>query len=81
MHLLKKRGSRVTFSDPFVDSVRLEDGDMRAESEAIGAEADCVVIITDHKNFDYAALVKNARLIVDTRNALKTYKADNIVRL
>jgi UDP-N-acetyl-D-glucosamine dehydrogenase len=33
-------------------------------------KADCVVIITDHSSYDYAALIKNARLIVDTRNAL-----------
>jgi UDP-N-acetyl-D-glucosamine dehydrogenase len=44
-------------------------------------EADCVVIITDHKKFDYKALVKDAKLIVDTRNALKGNKSDKIVRL
>jgi len=37
--------------------------------------------VTDHKKFDYAALVKNARLIVDTRNALKGIQSDKIVRL
>lgn len=43
--------------------------------------ADCVVIITDHKGFDYRALVEHAQLIVDTRNALKGYKSEKIVRL
>jgi len=40
-----------------------------------------VVIVTDHKKFDYATLVKSARLIVDTRNALKGIQSDKIVRL
>ncbi len=45
------------------------------------AEADCVVIVTDHKSFDYAGLVRSAKLIVDTRNALKGMVSDTIVRL
>jgi UDP-N-acetyl-D-glucosamine dehydrogenase len=39
------------------------------------------VIVTDHKKFDYPRIVDHARLIVDTRNALKGYKSDKIVRL
>ncbi len=45
------------------------------------AGADCVVIVTDHKCFDYAALLRDARLIVDTRNALKGVKSDKVFRL
>jgi UDP-N-acetyl-D-glucosamine dehydrogenase len=45
------------------------------------AEADCVVVVTDHSVFDYAGLVEKARLIVDTRNALKGFASDTIVRL
>ena len=81
MHLLKRRGAKVTFSDPFVSSIRVEDGEIRAEDESLRRDADCVVVITDHKRFDYDALVKEASLIVDTRNALKGYKSENIVRL
>jgi UDP-N-acetyl-D-glucosamine dehydrogenase len=47
----------------------------------MAAEADCVVVVTDHAKFDYAAIVKNARLIVDTRNALKKHPSPKIVRL
>jgi len=81
MHLLKRRGAKVTFSDPFVSSVRVEDGEIHADDESLRRDADCVVVITDHKRFDYDSLVKEASLIVDTRNALKGYKSDNIVRL
>jgi UDP-N-acetyl-D-glucosamine dehydrogenase len=45
------------------------------------AEADCVVIVTDHKGFDYPSIVELARLVVDTRNALKGNPSDKIVRL
>jgi UDP-N-acetyl-D-glucosamine dehydrogenase len=45
------------------------------------AQADCVVIVTDHSGFDYNALLEKARLIVDTRNALKGKVSDKIVRL
>jgi UDP-N-acetyl-D-glucosamine dehydrogenase len=40
-----------------------------------------VVIVTDHAAFDYPGLVERARLIVDTRNALKGIHSDKIVRL
>jgi UDP-N-acetyl-D-glucosamine dehydrogenase len=45
--------------------------------------ADCVVIVTDHKTYDYAWLLDNAALIVDTRNAMSAAGRDNpkVVRL
>jgi UDP-N-acetyl-D-glucosamine dehydrogenase len=52
------------------------------ESPALDiAKADCVVIVTNHSDFDYRALVEKAKLIVDTRNALKGIVSDKIVRL
>lgn len=82
MHLLKKRGALVSYSDPFIAKVSADGLDLCAEDPAkAAAAADCVVIITDHSDFDYTALVKQARLIVDTRNALKTYTSEKIVRL
>ncbi len=85
IHLLGKRGARVTYSDPFVPRLRA-DGFLPADMEAIdaekgAAEADCVVIVTDHKKFDYAGIVSRAKLIVDTRNALKGNTSAKIVRL
>ena len=81
-HLLKKLSGRISYTDPYVPRVRI-DGDEYASQELIGAvrAADCVVILTDHSNFDYAAVVENARLIVDTRNALKGVESEKIVRL
>ncbi len=44
-------------------------------------EADCVVLITNHSEFDYAAIASDSSLILDTRNAFRSYRMDKIVRL
>jgi UDP-N-acetyl-D-glucosamine dehydrogenase len=80
--LLEKRGARVTYSDPYVPSValnarRLESSPM----EEMVPQADCVVIVTDHSAVDYGFVARHARLVVDTRNALKGFSSENIVRL
>jgi len=79
--LLAKRGGKITYSDPHVPHLRLEGLNLDAQPETAAANADCVVIITDHSGFDYKGLAQNAKLIVDTRNALRGVKSDNIVRL
>jgi UDP-N-acetyl-D-glucosamine dehydrogenase len=80
--LLERRGARVTYSDPFVPRVRLDGRELQAEEPmTMAARADCVVIVTDHAAFDYPGIVKTARLIVDTRNALKNYPSEKVVRL
>jgi len=82
IHLLSKRGAKVTYSDPYVPSIQVEQTTYTADGNPdLIAQADCVVIITDHKSIDYAALVENAQLIVDTRNALKNIQSPKIVRL
>src|SRR5579863_7687901 len=79
MHLLGKRGAIVSYSDPFVASLRA-DGVVPAmdsiDAEKAAGEADCVVIVTDHKGFDYSKILDRAKLIVDTRNALKGRVSD-----
>ena len=81
MLLLKRRGARVTYSDPHVPVLRVEGLEVAAEPEDAAAAADCVVIVTDHSSFDYQALVERAALIVDSRNALKGFRSAKIVRL
>jgi UDP-N-acetyl-D-glucosamine dehydrogenase len=80
-HLLQKRGAAISYSDPHVSEVRLEDGSLLHEDAAAMQTADCVVIVTDHSTFDYKSLLAEASLIVDTRNALKNFRSDKIVRL
>jgi UDP-N-acetyl-D-glucosamine dehydrogenase len=82
IHLLKHRGAEVSYADPYVPEIRFGDDVMHAcNEEAAVKDADCVVIVTDHASFDYPALVRDARLIVDTRNALKGVRSDKIFRL
>ena len=82
MLLLQRRGGIVTYSDPHVPVLHL-DGlrPGRPCRRMRRPTADCVVIITDHSAFDYPGLVERARLIVDTRNALKAFRSPKIVRL
>ena len=79
--LLERRGGIVSYSDPYVPHLRLDGLQLDAQPESAAADADCVVIITDHTGFDYKALMERAPLIVDTRNALKGYTSPKIVRL
>ena len=80
--LLERRGARVTYSDPFVPTLELDGRERTAEDPvAMAAQADCTVVVTDHTCFDYNAIVQNACLIFDTRNALKNFHSEKVVRL
>ncbi len=83
IELLQKRGAHVEYNDPFFPSVG------RGRKYALNMtctpldkirEFDCVVIVTDHSQYDYAGIVSKAKLVVDTRNATKGIEAANIVR-
>ena len=80
--LLQRMGANVTFSDPHVASIRINDKALQSQQMLPSVEAaDCVVIVTDHTGIDYQTVVDRAKLIVDTRNALKGYRSEKIVRL
>src|SRR4051794_18982850 len=81
IHLLANRGAKISYSDPHVPVLRLDGLTLHATPEESVGDADCVVIITDHSAFDYDALVNRAKLIVDSRNALKGRQNPKIVRL
>ena len=81
MLLLKRRGAVLSYTDPFVPSLKLEGLELNSQPQDAAASADCVVIVTDHSAFDYQQLVARAILIVDSRNALKAFQSDKIVRL
>ena len=81
IHLLLRRGATISYSDPYVPEITIDGGTLHAGCDEELIEADCVVIITDHKAFDYKSLPGKAKLLVDTRNALKGLQAPNIVRL
>jgi UDP-N-acetyl-D-glucosamine dehydrogenase len=84
--LLKARGAAVAYSDPHVPVLagRHWDGGVDLEHVELAAVApgayDCIVIVTDHQRFDYDALQRGAKVVVDTRNAIKT-PGPQVVRL
>ena len=81
MMLLKRLGATISYTDPHVPVLHLDGIDLFSQPQEAAAAADCAVIITDHSAFDYVSLVKQARMIVDTRNALKGFQSEKIVRL
>lgn len=81
MLLLKRRGARLTFSDPHVASLEMEGERLAAAEIDLVEKADCTVLVTDHSVFDYPKIAERAKLIVDTRNAFKGITSGNIVRL
>lgn len=74
IELLRERGVKVDYNDPYVPKTpRQREHDLRMSSkkltEAMLKSYDCVLIATDHTSYDYPWIVRHARLVVDTRNA------------
>ncbi|MBT3338562.1 MAG: nucleotide sugar dehydrogenase [Anaerolineae bacterium] len=71
--LLAEKGADVSYHDPYCPTLQTHEGEEMESVPDLMASvsaADCVVIITNHSDYDYAALLDKANLIVDTRNAL-----------
>jgi UDP-N-acetyl-D-glucosamine dehydrogenase len=82
IHLLRRLGAFVTYSDPYVPKIALDDGELQGQDLFPATEqADCVVIVTDHTNVDYHAIVERGKVIFDTRNALKEIRSPKISKL
>lgn len=80
--LLQRLGATVTFSDPFIPKLQINGTTLESQETLPSVEAaDCVVIVTDHTGIDYASVIEKSKLIVDTRNALKGFRSEKIVRL
>jgi UDP-N-acetyl-D-glucosamine dehydrogenase len=77
MELLHNDGAKkIAYNDPFVPTVEI-DGEKFTSveiSKKVLQEADCVLITTDHSSYDYDFIVKNARRVIDARNATKNVK-------
>ncbi len=83
--LLMNKGALVQYHDPFIPSLHHDSWTLNSVDNLMQAveQSDCVVIITNHKDYDYEAILEKARLIVDTRNALGSEGRDHpkVVRL
>ena len=79
IRLLQEQGAIVSFHDPYSNEIRGEDGRVEKGSpltERSLKAADLVLIVTDHGVFDYGMIAKNARRILDTRNATRDVKGN-----
>ena len=76
IHLLQEKGAHVTYHDPFVPDFSHEGLEMTGvvDLDAALAGTDCVVIATDHTGYDWDNIRDQARLLVDTRRAVRPQK-------
>jgi UDP-N-acetyl-D-glucosamine dehydrogenase len=82
IELLQKDGAQVSYHDPyfpFIGKGRKYDLQLKcAELKDLG-QYDCVLIVTDHSDYDYRRIVQEAQLVVDTRNATRGMESSKIV--
>jgi UDP-N-acetyl-D-glucosamine dehydrogenase len=74
MEQVAKKGANVLYHDPYVSEVTDDHGKQYVSVELTDeliSNADCVVFTTGHSCFDVDRIISNARLVVDTRNAVK----------
>ena len=83
--LLMGKGATVQYHDPFIPRLDHENIHLTSVSDLMESvrKADCVVVITNHSQYDYRAILDQVQLVVDTRNAFGKIDKTNpkIVRL
>jgi len=85
IELLKSKGAKIAYSDPYVPFISINGINMK-DLKITGSmikEYDLIILVTDHKKFNYKQIAKNAQLVLDTRNAFAKKKlvSGNIVKL
>jgi len=83
--LLTQKGASVVYHDPYIPRIEHEGARWESVPDLIetARQVDCVVIVTNHSQYDYAAILEAAKLIFDARNALGTLGRGNpkVIRL
>jgi len=82
IELLQKDGAQVSYNDPyfpFIGKGRKYDLQMKCADLNNLGQYDCVVIVTDHSDYDYRRIVQESQLVVDTRNATRGIESKKIV--
>ena len=78
------RGARVSYHDPFMPSVRVNDGELVTSidlDQEVLTSVDAVVLLTPHTRIDYGRVIAGARLVVDTHSGLQPREAPNVVNV
>jgi UDP-N-acetyl-D-glucosamine dehydrogenase len=76
--LLESRGARVSYHDPYVDSLEFQGTDHVSQplTPEILSQADCSVLLASHESLDFDMVCEHSSCTVDTRNALSGYSSD-----
>src|SRR5262249_34227473 len=83
IELLQNQGATVSYNDPFFPFVgRGRKYNLQLSNTPLEhlEQYDCVVISTDHSDYDYPRIVRESQLVIDTRNATHGIRSDKIVR-
>jgi UDP-N-acetyl-D-glucosamine dehydrogenase len=83
IELLRQEGVEVLYNDPYFPTVgrgRHYNLNMTCTPLAHLEQYDCVLIVTDHSDYDYEEIVRTSQLVVDSRNATKGIVSDKIIR-
>ncbi len=84
---LLRKGAEVDYFDPHIPEIEVKSNNGPVKISSIdyssekAKEYDLVLILTDHSNFDYDQLAKDANVVVDTRNAIKSREYKNVFRI
>lgn len=78
--LVQEWGAEVSYHDPYIPHIHEFGADSVPLTDALLASADAVVIVTNHRDFDYEWVCANTKFVLDARNAVKVDRP-NVVRL
>jgi UDP-N-acetyl-D-glucosamine dehydrogenase len=87
MHVLQERGARVSYTDPHAPTLRARDWPGKTDKISVDltrdelSNYDIVVVLTDHKAFDYGMIAAASKLVLDTRNAIGAHGGPHVFRL
>jgi UDP-N-acetyl-D-glucosamine dehydrogenase len=87
MHVLHERGASIAYHDPHAPRLGARDWPGKIDMQSVPltrqelAKYDCVVVVTNHKVFDYSMIASASKLVLDTRNALGASAGEHVYRL
>jgi UDP-N-acetyl-D-glucosamine dehydrogenase len=83
IQFLANRGAELSYCDPYVPL--LDEPGIRLKADKLTVtvlkKADCVVVVTDHDLFNYGMILRESKIVVDTRNALKGRNGNKVIKL
>lgn len=85
IHLLKEKGAEVDYNDPYIPNppklrkYKIQNGSIPLTPETL-SRYDCVIVATDHSDYDEDLIAVHSNLIIDTRNLIKNNHSDKIIK-